>query len=403
MTTSRPLRILVIHNRYQLRGGEDTVVDEDVTALRTHGHEVELLEAHNDEGKGLGRFTAARHAIWSRESARRVEEKARAFQPDVAHVHNHSYVLSASIFPELAKLGIPTVATLHNYRMTCSNAYLLRDGAPCELCVGKRASTAGITHACFRGSRAASAMIAGSQLAYRRSAIPHIARWLTPSEATRDIFVRADVPAERIITLPNAVFDRGASESGPRAPVALFVGRLSEEKGVMQLLDAWGVEPRTDGAKLEIVGEGPLAARVAERAKARPDIRVLGKQRAADVATSMRAARVLVVPSRWPETFGLVAVEAFAAGTPVIASDIGALTELVTDAEGWRAPAGDAAALGAAIDCALASPEEAATRGAAARARYERDFTMAARLTSLEQHYRDVISQSKTQPQSPPQ
>jgi len=390
----RPLRILVVHNRYELRGGEDTVVDADVSALRERGHDVRLFAVDNQEPTGgVGALASATSGVWSRESARALEAAATSFGADVAHVHNHAYALSASIFPALERAGTPIVMTLHNYRMTCSNAYLLRDGQVCELCVGKSAATSGIRYRCFRDSRAGSTMVAGMQLAFRRAALPRIHRFLVPSHSALSVFVRARFPAKRLHVHPNAVADPGLASPAERASTALFVGRLSPEKGVETLVAAWheGLPGLAD-ARLEIAGAGPLASRITASAQDRRNIAMLGSLDAAQVAERMRSAAVVVVPSEWRETFGLAVVEAFAAGTPVIASDIGALSELVDDTVGWRVPPRDPSALRDALVSALTDPAAAASKGASARERYEEAYTMTHRVESLERHYRAVIA-----------
>lgn len=386
------MRILVVHNRYVQPGGEDTVVEEEVAALRARGHEVEVAIADNREPAGgtFARIGVAWRAIWARDSAERIGTLAREFRPDVAHVHNHAYELSASIFPALRAAGVPTVATLHNYRMTCSASYLLRDGRPCELCVGTRASWQGIRHRCFRGSRSGSAMVAGMQLAYRRSAMPAIARWIVLTQFARSIFERAEFPAERLVVRPNTVRDAGRPiiERAPDAPV-LFIGRLEQAKGIETLLNAWGAG--IGDARLVVVGDGPLRSQLQQGSH--PSVTFMGLQPRERVSELLRMSRALVVPSRWYEGFPMVVLEAFAAGTPVIASDLGALAEVVpAPACGWRVPPGYVDGLRAAIGQALADPVQAQQRGATARLLYEQQYSQDVVMGQLEAIYRDAIA-----------
>ncbi len=381
---SAALRVLVIHNRYTQAGGEDTVVDSEVDALRARGHEVELFEAQNAEPEG-SRLATARDAIWSRTSAAAVRDVVERFRPDVAHVHNHAYELSASIFPALADLDIPIVQTLHNYRMTCSATYLLRDGLPCELCVGSKASWQGIRHSCFRGSRSGSTMLAGMQLAWRRAAIPNVDRFIVLTEFARNIYERAGIAAEQLVVRPNTVRDVGFTTPARAADAPLlFVGRLEQSKGIDVLIDAIGDHP------LVVAGDGPLRAGL--EARAASNVSILGQQSRVEIDELMRRGRALIVPSTWYEGFPMVVLEALAAGTPVIASDLGALAEVVPDTVGWRTPPRDAAALATTIDCVVADPAGAEQRGAAARARYEASFTQDIVMAQLEQLYREVIA-----------
>lgn len=387
------MRILVIHNRYTQAGGEDTVVDGEVAALRVRGHDVELVEVHNTEpGNDAGaadRLAIARRAVWSRESADAITQAASAFRPDVAHVHNHAYELSASIFPALAALDIPIVQTLHNYRMTCSATYLLRDGKPCELCVGSKASWQGIRHRCFRGSRSGSTMLAGMQLAWRRGAIPNVDRFIVLTEFARSIFERGGIASERLVVRPNTVRDVGFVDATRAADAPLlFVGRLEQSKGIDVLLDAWG-----DGIadhRLLVAGEGPLGDQLAARTPG--SVQLLGQRPRTEIDELVRSARALVVPSTWYEGFPMVVLEAFAAGTPVIASDLGALAEVVPDAVGWRVPPRDPAALRSTLERVLGDPTPAERRGAAARTRYEQRYTQDIVMAQLEQIYADAIA-----------
>jgi glycosyltransferase involved in cell wall biosynthesis len=379
------MRILVIHNRYTQAGGEDTVVDAEVAALRGLGHDVRLLEGHNREPDG-DRLGTARRAVWSRRSAQEVAGVVARFRPDIAHVHNHAYEMSASIFATLAEHGVPIVQTLHNYRMTCSATYLLRDGRPCELCVGSKAAWQGIKYRCFRDSRAGSAMLAGMQLAWRRAAVPNVARFIVLTEFARSIFERAGVPPEQLVVRPNTVRDVGFDTPArdPDAPL-LFVGRLEEPKGVDVLLDAIGEHP------LVVAGDGPLREQLEARAPG--NVTFLGQRPRAEVDELMRTARALVVPSRWYEGFPMVVLESFAAGTPVIASDLGALAEVVPEACGWRTAPGDVRTLAETLETVLANPTESERRGAAARERYEAAFTQEIVMAQLEQLYREVIAE----------
>lgn len=384
------MRVLVVHNRYQLRGGEDTVVDAEVAALRERGHEVLLHEATNVEpgADERGRLATAAAAIWSRAAAHELEQLTRRFRPHVAHVHNHSYALSPSIYPALQRGGAPVVATLHNYRATCVNAMLLRNDRPCEKCVGKSISRSGITHRCFRSSISGSALVAASQASYRR-VMPSIDRWIALTEFARGVFERARFPPERLVVRPNTVPDRG---TGPdqRDATLLFAGRLDESKGLRTLLEAWSHAELPADARLTIAGDGPLAAEVAAFAADRPDVQALGRVEPGAMHELMTHAGAVVVPSHWYEGFPMTALEAFAAGTPVIASDLGSLPEIVAPDCGALVPPRDPAALAAAIARLLADRDAAVACGRAARERYEQLYAQDVVMAQLEEIYAAV-------------
>jgi glycosyltransferase involved in cell wall biosynthesis len=382
------MKVLVVHNRYTQAGGEDSVVDGEIAALRERGHDVELFEAHNTEPDG-DRLGTARRAVWSRDSARAVTDVVEQFRPDVAHVHNHAYELSASIFSALADRRVPIVQTLHNYRMTCSATYLLRDGRPCELCVGSKASWQGIRHRCFRGSRSGSTMLAGMQLAWRRAAIPNVDRFIVLTEFARSIFERAGIDSSQLVVRPNTVRDVGytGADRANDAPL-LFVGRLESSKGIDVLVDAVGSHP------LVVAGEGPLRASLEARAPS--NVRFVGQLPRAEVDELMRTARALVVPSTWYEGFPMVVLEAFAAGTPVIASNLGSLAEIVAETTGWHAPAGDVQGLRRVIDDVVASPSDAEQCGVAARTAFEASYTQDVVMAQLEAIYREAITRGSS-------
>ncbi len=382
------MRILVVHNRYQQRGGEDSVADDEIALLRAGGHEVDTVIVSNDAIVGFA--DKARAALGVADgplTGERISDAVRRFAPDVVHVHNFFPLISPRVHARVRALGPATVQTLHNFRITCANGLLMRAGRPCELCL-TGSSLHAVAHRCYRGSFAGSAALAHMIATHRREQTwqRHVDRFIVLSNFARDIFVRAGLPAERIAVKPNAVADLAGGETAERAGV-LFVGRLSPEKGVDHLIAA----ARLTRVPITIVGDGPEAARLAAVA---PDtVRFLGALPRADVRAVMARARALVMPSIWFEGFPVTVAEAFAAGTPVIASRIGALAEIVEDGRtGWLVNPGDPAELAAAIDRALSDPIEAAARGAAARQTYRARYTAEAALASLEAIYAEAIA-----------
>ncbi len=387
------MKILVVHNRYQQRGGEDSAVEGEIALLRAGGHAVETVFVSNDTIAGLGsKVRAALDVAEGRMMCDVVPEAVRRFRPDVVHVHNFFPLLSPSVHARARALGPATVQTLHNFRITCAGATLLRAGRPCELCVGG-SSLHGVVHRCYRGSLAGSAALAHMIARHRRERTweRHVDRFIALSDFSRDIFARAGVPAERIAVKPNAVNDPAPVAGAPRAGVlragVLYVGRLSEEKGAEVLASA----ARLTDAAITVVGDGPLAAGLNSSA---PDtFALVGARPRAEARAMIARAAALVVPSICYENFPITVAEAFAAGTPVIASRIGALAEIVEDGRtGWHVAPGDPSELAATIDRALSDPSEAARRGAAARQAYLARYTERAALASLETIYAEAIA-----------
>jgi glycosyltransferase involved in cell wall biosynthesis len=382
------VKIAIVHNRYQQRGGEDQVVDAEAALLRAHGHEViEWLE----DNRGIAQVPTWQVAVdtfWSRSAARRVERLCREHRPDVVHCHNTFPRLSPSVQWAAHHAGVPVVQTLHNFRLLCVNAVLLRDGRPCVACVG-HLPWRGVLHRCYRHSAWQSAATAGMLTLHRalgtaeRAVDCHIAL----TEHARRLLVEGGLPADRIVVKPNFAPDPGPADDRPRQGL-LYVGRLSPEKGLDVLLQAAALA----GQRVTVVGDGPLAE--ACRSSAWIDFR--GPGTADQVRDAMRGARALLLPSTCHESMPRVLVEAFACGLPVVASRLGALAELVDhDGNGLLFEAGDPQALADAMGVAVRGDRLAQWSGHA-RAAYDSRYTEAAALDALLRVYRRVIAERAT-------
>jgi glycosyltransferase involved in cell wall biosynthesis len=386
--------ILVVHARYRQRAGEDAAVEAEIELLRTHGHRVEVLLADNDsidDRTTAGRLRAAAEALWSRRAARRVRRLVSEVEPAIVHVHNTFPVLSPSIYRALVGWPGGLVQSVHNYRFACPSANFFRDGHPCHDCMGRPLAWPGILHGCYRGSRAASAVAAGT-IATRRltRAWARVDRFMAPSSAVARLLAAAGIPEDRVRVKPNFV----AWDPGPGRPgdAFLFAGRLTVEKGIDTLLVAWSM--LADPPPLRIAGAGPLEALVREVASRHPSVTYLGELAPDAVRDEMARAAALVFPSRWPEPFGLSVIEAFASGIPVLAARAGAPAELVEDGRTGRLfEPSDPAALAAVVDAARRRPDELAEMGAAGRRRYLELYTAAANHAALAAIYDDVLAE----------
>lgn len=381
------MRILVVHNFYEWRGGEDAVVEAEIALLEQHGHEVRLYARHANELRGLGRLALARNVMWSSRSAREIDAILDGFPADVVHVHNTVPLVSPSVFSAATRRGVPVVQTLHNFRLACLAGTLMRDGAPCEACIG-HSPLQGVMHGCYRGSRLQSAGLATSLVAHRLLGTHHrhVARFIALTEAARETLVRAGLPADRTVVKPNAadVPAPSAASDAIRAG-GLYVGRLSTEKGVEVLVRAL---ERLEGARIDVVGEGPLGRAIETNAR----LRMRGRLAPADVFAAMRRSAFLVVPSICAEGFPRVVAEAFGSGLPIIASRIGGLAEIIEhERTGLLVPPGDPDALADAIARARARPAEMRAFGARARAVWERLYSPARNHEQLMEIYRGVL------------
>lgn len=381
-----PARVLVAHAAYQQRGGEDAVVEAETELLRARGHAVATYLRSNDEVAGLGQVALAGQTLWSRRTVRELTAQIAHFQPDVIHVHNTLPLLSPALYWAAARAGVPVVQTLHNFRLMCLNALFLRDGRVCEDCVG-HLPWRGVVRGCYRGSRAASGVLAGMLGLHRALGTyrDKVTRYIALNAFCRDKFVAGGLPARRVVIKPNFV-DAPAPPAGPREGL-LYVGRLSVEKGIATLARAVRGVP---GVAVRVAGEGPESGCL----DSVPGVVRLGSLSGAAVRGEMERARALVVPSLWYENFPRTVVEAFAAGLPVIASRIGALASIVTDGRtGLLFETGDAQDLAQKLDWALHHPHEMAAMGRQARAQYEAEFCADVNYRRLMEIYGEAMAE----------
>jgi glycosyltransferase involved in cell wall biosynthesis len=324
------MKVLLCHNHYQHPGGEDRVFWDEGTLLESRGHTVTRFTMHNDVIAQIGRLDLARKTLWNTDAANQLRSLIQQQQPDVMHCTNLFPLISPAAYYVARKMRVAVVQSLHNYRMICPKAQFMRDGRVCEKCLGKSIAWPAIRHACYRESRSATATIV-AMLAYHRRKktwTTMVDRYITPTQFVKDKYVEGGFPTEKIEVKPNFVFPDPGAGSGD-GQYFVFAGRLSPEKGLDTLLDAWSQLP--PDVHLRIVGDGPMASRVQRAADSDSRIRWLGRVNATEVLTILDQARCLIMPSVCYETFGLTIAEAFAKGTPVIVSNLGAMAELVDD------------------------------------------------------------------------
>lgn len=393
MSQDPPLRrVLQVHTRYRQAGGEDQVVEAEKRLLEEAGIQVSQVifdnaDLHESESL-VGDLKLGLSAIWSRASERRVSAAILADRPQVMHVHNTFPAASPSVYAAAAAHRIPVIQTLHNYRLVCPAATAFRDGHACTDCVGRSIAWPGVVHACVRGSRAQSAVVAATLAVHRARGTftRDIRGYVALTSFQRNLMIDGGLPAKRIRVIPNFL-EPDPGIGGESRAGALFVGRLTREKGVAVLLDAAAMEPGV----VRVIGVGPLASPV-EQADAAGHIVYLGSLVRSSVIDEVQRATALVLPSVWFEGFPLVVLEAFATGTPVIASRIGSLAELVEDGvTGLLAEPHNAGDLADRIRWAGEHPSEMRAMGANARERYEGQFRGAGHLAALLETYRSAV------------
>jgi len=389
------MRVLQVHNRYRRPGGEDTVLANEARLLREQGHQVDLLEVRNDEHdpQTLGqKLAAARDVVWSAAGTAAMDDALGRFRPDVVHVHNTFNKLSPAVLRTAAARRVAVVHTLHNFRALCANGLLLREGRPCELCLDSGRLNA-IRHRCYRGSRAASAVVTFTGALHLRAGTfaQRGLRLIALTEFARAVFLRGGVDARVLRVKPNFVYP--SAVTAPREQRIVFVGRLAPEKGVDLLLDAWR-RLRPPGWTLDLLGDGEVGKDGARDGG--EGVRFLGWRSPPEVMQSVAGARFLVMASRWYETFGMVLVEAFSAGTPVIVPALGAMGELVDDGvSGFCFTPGSVESLVQTMAKAIALPPAAwQTMSEAAARSYEQRFSPATNYQQLMAIYREAIDEA---------
>jgi glycosyltransferase involved in cell wall biosynthesis len=389
------MKILTVHNYYKFGGGEDEVFRREKQLLISKGHEVVEYTRHNDEITRCGLLKAASLAgrtVWAFDSHRDISKLLEKERPHVAHFHNTFPLISPSAYYACAAAGVPVVQTLHNSRLVCPAGTLYRDGRPCDDCAGRTFAWPAIQYGCYQESRVRSAVAASMAAAHRGLGTWELKvdRYVVFSDFYRKLFIGAGVAPEKIALKPHFVdCDPGVRKS--RGEYALFIGRLVPEKGIRTLLTAWhGLQD----IPLKIRGEGPLGETVNASVEATDSrITLVPRPEREELFELIKGARFLVWPSEgYNETFGLVAIEAFACGVPVLASRIGVAREIVRDGyTGLHFRPGDPSDLAEKAAWAWRHPNELQRMGEMARAEFEAKYTKERNYTVLMDIYERVV------------
>lgn len=388
------MRILIVHNYTQRRGGSDESAEHELQLLRERGHVVRFYFRHNDEIKSFSLLRKGLlffEPLWSRKSYREVKQILRDFQPEIVHFHSFFPLVSPSTYYACAESRVPVVQTLHDYRLLCPIGSFFRDGAICKECF-HHSLLRGIRYGCYHDSHIQTASIALMLRAHRllKTWSQKVTAFIAVSEFSRHKFIESGIAESKIFMRPNFLAQDPELGKATRKYV-LFVGRLSPEKGLDTLLRAWHSLP---DVPLKIIGDGDLRPAIERyiRQNGLTQIEVIGFIPLKDVLTYLKEALLLVMPSVNYETFGLTIIEAYATGTPVVASRLGAINELITDGlTGLSFNPGDAGDLVAKVQYALNHAVELAQWGKQARMVFEQQYTAEVAYTSLLKIYRRAI------------
>jgi glycosyltransferase involved in cell wall biosynthesis len=395
------MKVLLCHNYYQQPGGEDMVFAEEGSLLESYGHEVSRFTLHNDSIRQMSPWAVSWRTLWNRQVYTDIRALIRRQRPDVVHCTNTFPLISPAVFYASRAERVPVVLSLHNYRLLCVNGQLLREGRPCESCLGRVAPWPGVVHGCYRGSRAASAAVAAMLTVHRllKTWSRAVDLYCALSEFTRQKFIAFGFPAWKIAVKPNFVAADPSVGSGQGADF-VFVGRLSPEKGIATLLKAWSRLPGP--LRLTILGDGPAAADVRQAAQADARITWRGWLPPREVQAIVGQSKALIMPSLWYEGLPRTIIEAFAKGTPAIVSRMGAMAELIDDGRtGLHFEPGHADDLVTKVRQLVADPERLAAMRQAARAEYEQRYTPQHNYRMLMEIYGQAAANAERQSKHP--
>jgi len=388
-------RILTIHNYYQQPGGEDQSFASENALLESHGNRVIRYTVHNDQINGMNSFSLLAKTLWNRNVAFDLRKIIFQKKPEIVHFQNTFPLISPAAYYVARAEGIPVVQTLRNYRLLCPNALFFRDGNVCEDCMGKFAPWPGILHACYRGSRAATGVTAAMLFVHRtlRTYNRMVDIYIALTDFSRQKFIQGGVPAGKIVVKPNFVYSDPGVGVG-RDGYALFVGRLSQEKGISTLLSAW--EKVGEEIPLKIVGDGPLAFQVAEASQRIPGIEWLGHKARQSVLDLMKGAAVLIFPSVCYEGFPATIVEAYSVSLPVIAGNLGSMSFMIKHGRtGLHFRPGDPKDLAEKVNWAINNPKEFNQMRFEARREYLGKYTAEINYKMLMDIYETAIKRAR--------
>ena len=380
------MKILLVHNFYgsAAPSGENTAYRAEAALLRNRGHSVVEFSRHSDEilhAGFAGTVKGAASVVWNPFSLHALKRKLQEVRPDIVHVHNTFPLLSPSVFYASRERNIPTVMTMHNYRIGCSAGTALRKDQPCTLCLDRKSVIPALQYGCYRDSRIATLPVA-AMIAYnnaRDTWRSNVDAFITLTEFQREKMVQFGIPAESLFVKPHFL-------ERPPQPVswkdrenkAVFVGRLYAAKGIHVLLEAW----RRMGKKapqLEVIGDGPMReqlVRSIRESEASDSVSFLGNVTREETMKHIANAKLLVVPSLCFEGFPMVVQEAFALGVPVAASNIGSLPYLITENKNGRLfMPGDAEAISSSVTEMLADDTTLSILGEGARRDFDEKYT----------------------------
>lgn len=343
MTSSK--KILVVHNYYQIPGGEDTVVSNEMQLLQEHGHEVLLYSRNNSELKTFSKIQKLFlpiTTVFNPRTYKEVKQIIRKNKIDIIHVHNTLNLVSPSVYYAAKSCKVPVVQTIHNFRLVCPAATFYREGHICEECVEKGLSCA-VKYKCYRGSRVQTLACVISTKIHRILGTYRRLNYICLTEFNKEKLLGINVAekkeiinAKRVFVKPNMTFETVKESESQVENYYLFVGRVEKIKGLEILIKAF---EGLSSEKLLIAGKGTEFEEYKNFVEQQniKNVEFLGFQSKEQLQPLMQKAKAMIVPSQWYEGFPMTIVEAFSLGTPVIGSDIGNVGSLIVEnVNGWK-------------------------------------------------------------------
>ncbi|MCX5706405.1 MAG: glycosyltransferase family 4 protein [Candidatus Omnitrophica bacterium] len=391
------MKVLVIHNRYIELGGEDQIVDSEIELLKKHGHDVVLYERFNSEifkfGPWRKIFFLLSEMRWSKKTYNDIRQLVKNIKPDIAHIHNIFYLITPAVYISLYKEGVPIVQTLHNYRWFCPNATFYRAGKICEKCFKNKYFFA-LRNRCLKQS-----FLYTLALVRVLKFIEHIVRikkiikvFVCLTDFSKNKFSYFGIPEKEIVVKPNFCFDLSKNENDfpkDKQKYAIFVGRLVDYKGVNTLVRA---NKKFPGIQLKIVGDGPLDCKLKKEVRRISYVQLLGRRPHETTLDMIRNASFLIFASECYENMPSVIIESFSCGTPVLATNIGAIKEIIQDGvNGLLFSVGDSEDLFRKIRYLSGNNELLSILGSNARETYKKRFTPELNYQSLLEIYGRAI------------
>lgn len=325
--------ILIVHNYYQISGGEDTVVANEKKMLEEHGHKVILYTRSNNELKNMGllkKILLPLTTIYNPKTARDIKQIIKNEEIDIVHVHNTLNLISPAVYYAALSMGKPVVQTIHNFRLLCPGATFYRDGQICEDCVSK-GLTCALKHKCYRNSRLQTLACVINTKIHRITGIYGKINYICLTEFNKEkLLSLKQVRSDRVFVKPNFVKKEPLNNN--KREFYVFVGRLEELKGVRELIKAWQRLGK-DAPILKMCGNGPLLDECSEYVKSNhiENIQILGFVNNEEVKDIISKSRYVILPTKVYEGFPMTVIEAFSKGTPVIVPDMGNAGNLVEE------------------------------------------------------------------------